>query len=36
MVEKVRTTSRACGSASLDELKKIWAGYANAGLCIWN
>ncbi len=35
MVEKVRTTSGACGSASVDESKKIWVGGANVGISNW-
>jgi hypothetical protein len=36
MVEKDRTTSGACGSASVDESKKIWVGDANVGISNWS
>jgi hypothetical protein len=36
MAEKERTTSGACGSASVDESKKIWVGGANVGISNWS
>jgi hypothetical protein len=30
-----RTQSGACGSASVDESKKIWIGSANVGISHW-
>lgn len=35
MAEKARTTSGACGSASVDESKKIWVAGANVGISNW-
>jgi hypothetical protein len=36
MAEKEREVSGACGSASVDESKKIWVKGANVGISGWS